>query len=78
MKTIEFTTYSHLAPALINDDTSNLSNDDMILFDKIREWLADNESTGAVSCSDESYFSWNPDWGMLGGDCLDYVALVHD
>lgn len=78
MKTLEFTTYSHLASALINDDTSGLSDDDMILLDNIFTWLATNKAYCTATCSEESFFTWHPDFGTLGGDCLEYVALCRD
>lgn len=74
MKVEKVTFPAFLASALINGDTSGLSDDDNKWLDKALKFLGDGS---VVSCEDETHFSrWCdlPGW-RLGADMLVYSVL---
>lgn len=61
---------AHWASALINGDTSGMTDDEEREMD---QWL-DSASPGwCVACSDETFFSRTTDAGTLAGDCLEFT-----
>jgi len=74
MKTETFVFPAFLASALINGDTSSLSDDDEKWLDAAHEHCAPGH---IVSCGEESFFSWSCDLPgfKLGADMLEYTIL---
>lgn len=76
MITKTFILPAYWASYLINNDASGISTEDKHLADK---FLTENSFPSPVSCSDESYFSWDNDADTgVGGDVLEYTFLLHD
>jgi len=75
--TLEFTTYSFLAPALVNGDNSGLDEDGLKALEAVKTYLeVHNFSINEiVHCSDEGFFTSTPCVGELGGTCLEYTAM---
>lgn len=74
---LEFTTYAHLAPALINGDESGCTKEDFQMIAQVEKFL-DAWGFGIgniVSCSEEAWFSHRPQIGNLAGDVYEYVAM---
>lgn len=67
-----------LAPALINGDTSSLTEADEVLLGKVHAWLAEHKAR-VVDVGD-SYFAqiWRP-WhpaAPFNGDCATYTLHI--
>lgn len=70
MKFVEYTLPAHWASALINSDTSGMTDEEE---QELNEWLEDEKPGYCVGCSDESFFTWRNDATQLGGECLTYT-----
>jgi hypothetical protein len=74
MNTETYTLPANWASYLINGDHSGMDKED---FDECNNWIQEgleaNKCFHAVSCSDESYFSWNNEATHYGGDVLEYT-----
>ena len=69
-----FKTYTYLASALINGDTSGLdSEDDQVIDDIIAAGYGD-----VFDYSEESDEFAEPDFGERGGLVSTYTAYIHD
>jgi SOS response regulatory protein OraA/RecX len=77
MQTLEFTTYSHLASALINNDFSGLCDEEKKELSKIERFLEREgfSLSHVCNCSEESFFDFPDVGGNLQGDCLTYTAM---
>ena len=80
--TVVFTLPAHWASYLINNDSSSFfcleENGPQATVDLIDSWIQ-RESLGAcLGCSDESFFTWHPDFPPNeGGTCLDYTFILN-
>lgn len=70
MKTETYILPSHWAPALINDDRSNLTDSDEQELDN---WINNNTPGHCVSWSDEQYFTPSNDAHTLPCDVLEFT-----
>lgn len=70
MKFIEYTLPSHWACALINDDESGMTDEDI---QEMNQWLDFVKPGYCVGCSDESEFKHRCDADVLSCDCLKYT-----
>lgn len=75
LESVTLTLPEYWAPALINNDFSGLSKDEVA---QIKNFLEEEDLPYPVGCSDEAYFSWSNDSGnKLGGNVLEYHFLIH-
>lgn len=73
MKFTEYTLPAHWASALINADTSGMTDEEE---QELTQWLEAEKPGYCVGCSDEAFFKWRNDATSLGGDCLTYAFQV--
>ena len=67
-----YTLPAYWASALINDDPSGLTAEEL---DDLESWLADQRPGRCIGCSDDAVFNWYHDassYGVAAGDCLNY------
>lgn len=70
---LTYTLPAYWASYLINGDDSGIEAADKAAADK---FLADHNLPAPCSCSDESWFAWNNDATLLGGDVMEYTFLI--
>lgn len=63
----EYTLPAHWASALINNDTSGMTDKEKSELDL---WLESEKPVYCVSCSDDPFFTWRNAASNLGGECL--------
>lgn len=71
----DLTMYTHLAPAFINDDTTDMTDQELIDFNSLQEDLLTYLQCSEfriVDVSEESYFTRPEIGGSLLGDCSTY------
>ena len=78
IKTCQYTLPAYLAPYLINGDASGLEDDEQ---EEIDTYLKQEEEQGNcyiefTDCSEEPEFLRGNDLNNLGGDCLEYTAII--
>lgn len=72
IETVEYELYAHWASALINGDTTGLSDEDEVELDS---WLTLHPDLYCVDCSEESEFGY-PDCGGPRGDIATFTFHV--
>lgn len=73
MTTLNLTEYvlpAYWASALINGDTSGMSDED---YQDLVAWLEREKPGNCLDYRDDAGFRWRNDAGMLGGDCMTFV-----
>ena len=60
---------AYWASALINNDESGMSDDDI---EQMSAFLEKEKPGHCVECSDESHFAHSNYWNNIGGDVLEY------
>lgn len=73
MKTEEYTLPSYWASALVNADTSGLTDKEE---SELNQWLEDVKPGYCIGCSEEPFFTWRNDANNLGADCLIFTFQV--
>ena len=63
----EYTLPAHWSSALINADTSGMTDEEESELDS---WLESEKPGYCVSCSEDPFFTWRNDANNLGADCL--------
>ncbi len=81
--TVVFTLPAHWASYLINNDASSCSLEEngnglQATLDVINDWMQREGLRACLGCSDESFFTWHPDFPhQQGGTCLDYTFTLN-
>lgn len=83
IKTVVFTLPAHWAGYLINNDASSFcledgANGSPATVDVINDWMQREGLGACLDCSDESFFTWHPDFPkQQGATCLDYIFTLN-
>ena len=79
--TVVFTLPAHWASYLINNDASSFcleANGPQATVDLINRWMHREGLGACLGCSDESFFTWHPDFPPNeGGTCLGYTFTLN-
>lgn len=79
--TVVFALPAHWASYLINNDASSFcleENGPQATVDLINRWMQREGLGVCLGCSDESFFTWHPDFPhQQGGTCLDYTFTLN-
>jgi hypothetical protein len=73
MQTVTYRLPAYWASALINDDRSDITDEDDADMGEFFE--AHPELGSAIDCG-EAEFSWSNDWTNLGGDVCEYIFQI--